>query len=161
MNGTCTKSVAGLMARGGYSLVEVMICTVIVAGMFTAAIHTLGAVRLSERQTVERARAHLLAEALMEELWRHAYDELDAFDGWSSAPPTRLDATPLTGFDGWTTEIAVGRVRADTPEQTRTGEYGLRRLTVTVQRNELVLAELSALRGRGLHKERPTGAIAP
>lgn len=147
--------------RHGYSLVEVMICVVIVGGMFAAAVHTLGAVRLGERQTSDRTGAHVLAQALLDELSRKPYDQIMDYDGWSASPPTRLDGTPLEGVDDWTCQIHVMNVQANAVNDTTASDTGLMRITVRVQRGEVVLAEVAALRGRGLQKERPTGAIAP
>lgn len=153
---------AAVRGRRGYSLVEVMICVVIVGGMFAAAVHTLGAVRVGERQTSERTGAHVIAQALLDELTQKPYDEIQTYDGWSASPPTRLDGTPLDGFETWACHIDVAHVRPGAPDDTTTGgDTGLRRITVRVQHGERVLAELVALRGRGLSKERPTGAIAP
>ena len=148
-------------ARRGYSLIEVTICVLIVGGMFAAAIHTLGAVRLSERQTLDRSRAHMLAEALMDEMIQQDYDEVSNYDGRSHSPPIDREGMAMPGFTGWTRNVEVRHVDLDEPDQPVTDDTGLKHITVTVKRGDAMQAQLVALRGRGLHKERPTGAIAP
>lgn len=178
------SATASTTRQTGYSLVEVMVCVVIVGGMFAAAVHTLGAARLGEQQTTERTRGHMLAHALMDEILRQAYedpgdnavfgpepgeddgtrlafDDVDDYHEWSASPPTEADGTALEDFEGWTRRVVVAWVDPADPEQTRTYETGLKRITVTVERGRAKLAEVVALRSRALQKERAPGAAVP
>ena len=166
----------------GYSLVEVALCVVIVGGLFAAAMHTLGASRLGERQTIEHARAHALAQGLMDEILSRSYAPSDGdttstggenggmreyynyvgdYDGWVSHPPRKRDGTVIGGFDDWTRRVDVAWVDPSNPEQVLDDDSGLKRITVTVQRGEAILARTVALRSRATDKARPSGAIAP
>ena len=171
--------------HAAYSLVEVMITIVIIGGMFVAAMHTLGAARLGQRQTTDRARAHMLAQALMDEILRQAYeepngdpllgleadegldgtrssfDDVDDYDGWSGSPPRARDGRTIAGFELWQRVVTVEFVEPTLPSTTATQDAGLKRIRVAVKRGAATVTEMVALRSRALDARRASGAIRP
>ncbi|MCK4343309.1 MAG: hypothetical protein KAY37_16465 [Phycisphaerae bacterium] len=161
-------------AAGCYTLIEVVISTVVVSVMLVAALHAVGAARLGLRQIGNHSRGVLLAQDLMTEILqqhyadpvyglgsfgvdgdeattgdRSLYDDVDDYDGWQVAPPQYKDGTEIT----WATEyerlVEVAWVLPSNPQQTSGSETGVKRITVTVSHDGAEVAELTALRTTG------------
>ena len=159
-------------ARRGLTLAEAVVSMLIVSVMLVAALNTVGASRKMQKKTVDRSRGFLLAENLMSEILRQAYeapdlapgsfglegvaevgdgsrslwDDVDDYDGWSAAPPERKDGTEISGFDGWTRSVEVRWV---SPEDISLGlltDTGVKRVVVTVTDGATVVVSLVAIR---------------
>ena len=171
--------------RRAYSLVEVMICVLIVGGLFVAALQTLSAARVSQRQTTQRSRAQMLAQAMIEEIvtqpyldpqaragfgpepdetddeTRRAFDDVDDYHKWTATPPETATGAALDGFAGWTRRVAVHHADPNRPEQSMQADTGLKRIVVTVKHRSAVLAKVAALRSRAWPDDHRPELIKP
>ena len=154
-------------AAAGFSLVEAVICTLVVAVMLIAALNTLGASRSTQLRLVMQARAIHLADQLLSEVRQQAYldpqtpgnalgpdgesrgdfDDADDYHGWSSDPPQARDGSTLDAA-GYVRQVIVEWVdpKTLTPADADTG---LKRVVVTVSFGERELARLQTLRSAG------------
>lgn len=154
---------------GAFSLVEVTVSMVIIAGMLVAALSAVGASRLSQQRTSEYSRGQLLAESLMAEILRQDYldpndtpvfgcesgeststradfDDVDDYDGWSSTPPVAKDGTQLMGLSGWQRSVNVQWVNPTDTGEVKSSESNAKRITVTVSCNNKQVGSLVAIR---------------
>ena len=81
---------------------------------------------------------------------RSDFDDVDDYDGWEKSPPRRKDGTKWKELTGWTRLVSVVRVEPGDPTQTAAAESGVKRITVTVKRGDIVMATLTALATAGL-----------
>jgi hypothetical protein len=166
-------------------MVEAAIATLVVSIMLVAALNTIGAARTGERKMGDRARGMLLAQALMAEILqqdyeepvdtplfgreasegagnRAAYDDVDDYHGWKSAPPEYRDGTQIPNLTEWERTVTVVWADLNDLTQTSASATGVKRITVTVSRSGLPTAELVAIRTGALKLFKiEQGAIAP
>lgn len=159
--------------RRAISLAECVIAVALVGLMLTTALNSSTASRNAMNNAADVQRATLLANDLLDEILRCAYedetgggslgvnsgenatqrwtfDDVDDYHGWTSTPPRRRDGTSMTQYAGWTRAVIVQWVSAGAPNIGLVSESGVKRITVSVSRNGLLLAEVRALRARGL-----------
>jgi len=159
----------GPATRGGFTLVEAVLSTVIVSVMLVAALSTIGASRLIQQKVSLSSRGRLLAESLLAEIIQQAYqdpdetvafgpesgeqtnnrsdfDDVDDYHGWSQSPPTNKDGSTIAEASGWKRTVTVSWVDPGAPAQTETSESGAKRITVTVSRSNVTYATLVAVR---------------
>ncbi len=165
------------MPRRSFTLVEAVISIVLVGVMLVAAINTLGATAVSKRSIEQQMLGDSLAQDLMAEILNEAYeepddapnfgresgegvgsrvswDDVDDYAGWSKSPPKAKDDTVLSGFDAWTRSVEVVWVKpADLNTVTGT-KTGVKRISVTVSRNDSPATELVAIRTQAWPKGR-------
>jgi hypothetical protein len=149
--------------RGGFTLIEAAITTVIIGVGCLAMLQLLGAGTVANGEGTELTTAMNLAgnvrecltgvsfcDPLVKDNWGpepdetdlDAYDDLDDFDGKSFTPPidTRRDSLG-TSYDGWTQTVKVESVKPDDlttvmPHLTLEPQYRpTSRVTVTVLRH--------------------------
>lgn len=162
-------------ARRSLSLVEIVISTAITSLMLVAALEAVGSARTGMKRIGDRAVCTLLAEDLMVEVLeqdyadphygpgsigvggdesgtgdRSLYDDVDDYDGWRSTPPEQKDGAPLDWANDFERRVHVVWVDADDFASVAGSETGVKRITVTVLRNDVALAELTALRTAGV-----------
>lgn len=158
-------------ARAGLSLIEVVISTLLVGLVVVGALNSVGAVIRGRMHTGDAGKARHLAVLLMCEILPKAYedsdglsllgvdlpedpnvrsgfDDVDDYHNWSSSPPTDVNGNPLPGYVGWERSVVVEWVSLEDPATTVMSGQGVKRITVTVKRNGVVLAQLTALRTR-------------
>jgi prepilin-type N-terminal cleavage/methylation domain-containing protein len=158
-------------SRRAFSLLEVVVATLIVGLMIVVALKALGAVTHSSQSFGNRAIALGLAEDLMAEIVQAAYsdpdedpafgreasesasprtqfDDVDDYHNWNRQPPQARDGTPLADRDDWRRRVTVERVAANNPDQVSAGstDTGVKRIHVFVEYRDEVLIELVALR---------------
>ncbi|OHB66544.1 MAG: hypothetical protein A2V70_05325 [Planctomycetes bacterium RBG_13_63_9] len=121
-------------SAAGFSLVEVMISTLLIGLVLVAALRCLGAALRAGVSTSRQGQAVLLAEGLMAEIlqnpylepddaaaWgaegsaeqdgtRAAFDDVDDYDDWSASPPESKDGTVLSDLGSWQRTVTVGHV---------------------------------------------------
>jgi MSHA pilin protein MshD len=156
-----------------FTLVEAVICTLIVGVMLVGAISTIGASRRSQQGLSDRAAARLLAADLLAEILTKAYaepdgansigpdageqsqsratfDDVDDFHNYEETPPKDLAAAVIPGSEKWSRRVRVEHVNSDNPDQTSLTPTGLKRITVTVTitRDGEPLAQRSAIRAQ-------------
>lgn len=155
--------------RRGMTLAESAICVAIVGGALVAALSTVGAARASESKIADRALGSTLARALMSEILllpyieptgtptfgpesgesgsnRAAFDDVDDYHGWSASPPQTKDGAKRAAIAGWREEVRVEYVAGGDLQTPAVSDTGLKRITVTISRNDVTLATLVALR---------------
>jgi prepilin-type N-terminal cleavage/methylation domain-containing protein len=152
----------------GFTLVESLICVVIVGVMLVAALRAVGASNSSQLRTANRAVGSMLAQALMDEIMLQAYEnstsptfgpesgesaranfnDVDDYNNWNESPPKNLDATTMSNMTGWSRSVAVAWVSSSNPNQPSSTETGVKRMVVTVKRNNVTCGVRTALRTR-------------
>lgn len=153
----------------GFTLVEAVISIIIVAGMFIAALNTVGAARTTQYKINEQRRGNMWAQALMSEILAQSYqepveassfgvespetktsrihwDDVDDYDDWSSSPPQDKDGNPIANADGWTRSVVIEQVHPSNLSAAMATDSGVRRITVTVHHGVRVICSLVALR---------------
>jgi type II secretory pathway pseudopilin PulG len=155
-----------------FTLVEAVVCTLIVGIILVAAIATLGASKRAQKSSGDRASAQLLADDLLAEItakayadpdlagafgidpgeqWssRRTFDDVDDYDGYTETPPKDPAGVPIPGYERWTRSVRVERIVSGNPDQTSGVETGAKRITVTVTANDTVIATRTAVRTSG------------
>jgi type II secretory pathway pseudopilin PulG len=156
-------------ARRAFSMIEATIATLIVGGMLVAAITAVGGSARARQTMTDRELGALLAQQLMSEILplayeepdeviafgrepsesagsRAAYDDVDDYDGWSASPPQDKAGNDLPNLDGWKRSVTVELTSPDDMTQKAASDLGLKRITVTVSRNDVDAATLVAVR---------------
>lgn len=153
----------------------------IVAGVLVASLGTFGAIGRARQSQVQRAEALSLAERMMAEIvqcyfqdpsgatiigrddgetTRAAFDDVDDYDNWQAAPPTRRDGTALPGYAGWKIKVRVRHVLPDTANVESSTVTGLKRIRVTVMTRDDIEHTLVALRSSGgAYEQVPTSTV--
>jgi len=167
--GVSTRKVVRATYGAGFTIVEAVISTIIVAVMLVAALSTVGASRVVQQETSLAERGRLLAEALLAEILRQQYqepgksvafgpegdestatradfDDVDDYNGWSVSPPVAKDGTALANAAGWQRSVTVAWVVPKEPAQAAGVETYVKRITVTAKLNNVTHATLVALR---------------
>lgn len=63
---------------------------------------------------------------------RSEFDDVDDYENWSASPPQTKDGTDLTGYEGWTRQVAVHYVSLAALDNPIFTDEGCKRITVTV-----------------------------
>jgi len=155
--------------RAGISLIEVAICTALVGVLIVGAMSSVGAVLRGRMATGESIRAGQLATQRLTEIQAQAYlepeeaplfgvetgenaaarttwDDVDDYHLWSASPPQDRNGVPLPGTTGWQRDVTVEWADAADPSSNAGSDQGVKRITVTVQRNGQVVAQEMAIR---------------
>ncbi len=153
-------------ARRGFSLLEVSICSLLVAVLMIASLRCMGAIVVGRELTAQKGIAEQLAEELMTEIMQKSYkdsflplfglealevgyvngprnyfDDVDDYNNWSVSPPRNRDNSNRSNLSGWRREVSVAWVTRANPNQTSITDTGLKRIIVTVKRNNQTLAQ--------------------
>lgn len=156
--------------HAGWSLIEVVVASLVGGIMLAGAMLTLSAALRSALWASRTAQAVALAKDLMEDvlqasyrdpdgnpIWgieepsatnRLALDDVDDYAGWTELPPQARDGTPLEGVSGWQREVSVANVDPNDlgiPLATN-DDRGVRRIQVVVKYQGQTLTELTALK---------------
>ena len=177
------------LPRGGFSLVEASIGTLIVGILIAVSLTVLGAARAGQLKIADRVRGQQLALDLMNEILRKeylepddpplfgpegteatkgrvAFDDVDDYAGWTQSPPQTRSGVPLSDFDGWTRSVAVEWADPNDLSRTSVTPTDIKRITVTVQHGTVPVARTVAIRTAGWAQTVPqnqdaTGNRAP
>ncbi len=164
-------SMAGGDAKRALSMIEVALSTVIIAVVLLSAMNMVGAAGMSMSSMANRATGTLLAEQLMAEILEQAYeerslepgsfgteaveavpgdrslyDDVDDYDTWSASPPQNKDGTLIPDRSDWRRSVAVAYVNPSNLTQTVESSSGVKRVTVTVSFNNVLVTAIVALR---------------
>lgn len=165
------RSRAKSASRRGWTLLEVSICTLLVGLVLASAMQAFGSVLRSRASISDRARAVQLAGQLLTEILdcryidegasplfgpeatevgttRTLYDDVDDYNGWSETPPKDKTGTTLPNLTGWQREVVVEWVDPANPATVSLTDQNVKRVTVTVKKNSVVLGRQVALRTR-------------
>jgi len=166
-----------LARRRGFSMVEAVFCVVLVGGLVVVSLDTLGASKVAQRSLGDRTRGSLLASALMSEIlsqsyedpnqspiWgresgespllRSTFDDVDDYINWSASPPLNRDGTSIPGLSGWRQSVTVDWVDQSDLNTPWVSGSGVKRVTVTITHNNVVVATLV-----GVKTGTPTGSL--
>lgn len=176
---TKRSSADGVRTERAFTLAETVISTLLVGGLLVVALNTVGDATLGRQKIGDRGRAQLLAQDLMAEILGQAYkepvdpptfgrepsesggarvdyDDVDDYHGWDSSPPEYKDGTAMTGLTGWRRTVTVEYVDPNDLTHTVAGDQGIKRITLTVSRNDLVLGSLTAVRTAATDQSQPS-----
>jgi type II secretory pathway pseudopilin PulG len=169
---------AGPRPVRGFSIVEAVLSTLVIGVMLVAVLNAVGGARAAQAWNADRLRATALASDLLAEIVDKAYrspsgnwligpeadevlalaiggarsnlDDVDDYENWSESPPANANRTAIPGYSGWTRSVRVAWVNLNDPRAVSASPTGLKRITVTVRRKGVKLAELTALRALGV-----------
>jgi len=152
--------------RRGFSLLEVSISSLLVAVLMIASLRCMGAIVVGRERTAQNAIAEQLADELLSEImeksykdWylplfglealelgygngpRNYFDDVDDYNNWSASPPRNRDNSSRSNLSGWRREVSVAWVTRANPNQTSITDTGLKRIIVTVKRDNQILAQ--------------------
>lgn len=157
------------LLRRAFTLIEAVISTVIVAVMFAAAVHTVGAAKITQRKSSLVGQGQMLTESLLSEILqqsyqepgathvfgreadesetlRAAYDDVDDYHGWTESPPVDKDGTALPNSAHWRRTVTVEWVNPMDPQQIQGSESGAKRVTVVATFGDAPQATLVAIK---------------
>jgi hypothetical protein len=141
----------------------------IVGMMAVATLNGLGAATRSADSIGNRAIATGLADELLSEILQQPYsdpdgsavfghetsesttlrfgfDDVDDYDAWTASPPQFRDGTNIPNRTNWRQRVAVTLVNPANPAQTSNTDQGAKRIRVTIEFKNQVLADESAIR---------------
>jgi type II secretory pathway pseudopilin PulG len=158
-------------SRAGFTLVEVVLSTLIVSLMLVGALTAVGASAAGRQVIADRSRGAMLAQELAEEIischyadpddpnhfgpeadeaGRADFDDVDDFREWSASPPVGPDGQARPYLDGWTRSVRVARVGTlSDSAQVSASDQGMRQIVVTVTRRDKPVAQVTVWRGDG------------
>jgi len=155
--------------RHGFTLIEAVISTVIVAVMFVAALNTVGASRVTQLKAALVGQGRMFAEALMTEILqqsyqepegayvfgretgelaasRAAYDDVDDYHGWTETSLTDPNGTALPNAANWKRTVTVEWIDPAAPEQVSGTESGAKRIKVVAAFRNVPQATIVGIR---------------
>lgn len=167
--------------RSGFSLAESMVSVTLVGVLMVTSLQTMVSAKRRERDTAERLAGQQIAAAMMSEILlqafkepqasppsvfgpesgesngnRSLFDDVDDFHGWADSPPVDRSGNTIPGLTGWTRNVVVQDVDAETLAPTLATNSGLKRITVTVSRAGITLGTVVGFRGAGWVRTLPS-----
>ncbi len=157
-------------SAAGFTMVEVVLATLLVSLTLVAALNAVGAARAAETRIAEHGKALHAAHQLMAEILQQEYadplygpgsvgvgsdedtgnrslfDDVDDYDNWTATPPQQRDGTPVPGLEGYAESVQVKWVQAADRVSTSNGETGVKRIVVSVTHSERLVVTLVAYR---------------
>jgi MSHA pilin protein MshD len=167
-----------------YTLVEVVVSSLVVSIMLAAALQAVATSRIGLSKMGGVSRAMLYAQDLMSEILQQLYtdpdgglgtfglgsaentgdrsqfDDVDDYDGWAASPLQYKDGSTVSGTARFERRVHVAWVLPDNAKQLSGVETGVKRITVEVLLDGDVTAEITALRTSGWPEEMSTAAVA-
>jgi type II secretory pathway pseudopilin PulG len=161
---------ACLLPEGGFTIVEAVVATAIVAGMCVTALTTVAFSVRYQGKSADRAFGGMLAQAMIDEIMTQAYqdpnytsvtlgpdpgesttsrtnwNDVGDYNGWSESPLQNKDGSIIPNTAGWQRSVVVAWVQTSNPLQTSATETGCKRIIVTVAHNGITVATRTALR---------------
>ena len=149
----------------GFTIVEVTISTIIVSVMMVGAIRGVAACKTMRYRMAERARGQLLAMDLLSEVLQQSYSPpatpdptgptragwtcVDDYNSYVESPPTTKAGNTIPDVTGLTRTVTVSWMDPVALVSTASTNTGVKQITVTVQRGNLVLASAAGYRTLG------------
>ncbi len=81
---------------------------------------------------------------------RADFDDVDDYHGWTATPPEQKDGTTIPNLTGWTRGVGIERLDPATHLLAPASELGLKRITVGVAHDGVLVTKLVAFKGAGL-----------
>jgi prepilin-type N-terminal cleavage/methylation domain-containing protein len=157
-------------SRKAFSLVEVVIAIAIIGVMLVGALSAVSASRTSQFRISRLRQAHLLAQALIAEIVQQDYeeaggtfgpdsgetggtranfDDVDDYNGWSQSPPQDAAGTILSEFAAYRRRVTIEYLNPGNLLNTSAVDFGIKRITVSIDVNDNELVSLTAVRTIG------------
>ena len=155
--------------RKGFSLVEVLVASMLTAMLALGAMTTIGAVARTRFQVAQRLKSHNMAQQLMEEVLKANYsdpagantnngldpyessakrsnfDDVDDFNGWNATPPVDANGIALPDCTDWRREVIVTWTQPGNLIETRS-DTGLKKICVRITAPDGMQTEIFSLR---------------
>lgn len=161
-----------------FSLAETVVSVALVGGLLVVALNTVGDATLGRQKLGDRGRGQLLAQDLMTEILRQSYedpddtptfgpetsestgsragfDDVDDYTGWSASPPQKKDGAGTSDGPAWQRSVTVEYVAVNDLTTVVESDQGVKRITVTVTRNDLVMCSLVSVRTNAADESQP------
>ncbi len=155
--------------HSAFTLAESLVSMLIIAGLLVVALNTVGDATVGRQNIGDRSRGQLLAQDLMVEILAQAYeepvdvpffgpeapetstsradyDDVDDYDRWEASPPQKKDGTEIPDSTGWRRKVTVEYTDPDNLVAKMVSDTGVKRITVTVEHNDIVVASMVAIR---------------
>jgi prepilin-type N-terminal cleavage/methylation domain-containing protein len=155
--------------RGGFSLIELIISTLIMGVVLVTALKCVGSVVQSRTFVGDQVIGAALAQDLMAEILSQPYldpddppvfgregsesggdridfDDVDDYDAWDRTAPEQKDGTKLAGRNDWRRAVAVDYVSPTNLTTTVGTDQDVKRVTITVSKDGRVMATLVGIR---------------
>jgi hypothetical protein len=141
----------------------------IIAGLLVVALNTVGDATVGRENIGDRSRGQLLAQDLMAEILAQAYeepvdvasfgpeapetsaartdyDDVDDYHGWEASPPQKKGATDIPDSTDWRRKVTVEYTDPNNLVAKMMSDTGVKRITVTVEHNDIEVASMVAIR---------------
>jgi MSHA pilin protein MshD len=162
-----TASLSTRRPRSGFTFTEVLVSVLLVSTVLIGATNLLGNVVRGRTSIARSVRAQQYAQQLMVEVMDTAYeegsflgkdfffvfpetrsqfDDVDDFDGLDESPLQNRAGVTTPNTSGWRRRVAVAWVSPANPQTVVGSDQGVKRITITVERNGTVMAQLIGLR---------------
>lgn len=154
-------------SRRGITMAETIVSTLLVGMVLVGTIQVVGPTVRSGTVMADKVIASNLARELSDEIAtkyftspetddlefigeesgknRDKLDDIDDYHGLSNSPPELSDESELKNLDAWTRSVKVSHADLNNPSIDSGTYTGLKRVTVTVQKNGVTLAEVVSL----------------
>jgi len=159
------RSVKAVQRRAGYTLVEVTMSTLIAGILLVTSMNMTGYTTRSQLANKDRARAQLVAKAMLAEIMelpyedpndppifgaetgevRSSFDDVDDYNNLSDAPPVDKQGNAVAGGIGLTQAVTVSLADPENLVTTSGTDQGVKRLTVTVSGNGITLTNMATV----------------
>lgn len=156
----------------GFSLIEVVISTMLVGLVLVGAVQALGGLVRGRASVAELDRAKVLATDLLAEVLeneyadpdeppvfgaessensatRAAFDDIDDFQSWDATPPVDRAGAALANGAGWRRKVVVDYVDPNNLNATVVGDQGVKRIQVEVYKDGTLQATQTSYRTSG------------
>lgn len=166
-------------APRGYSLVEVVVSSLIVGGLLAGALDVVGGVYATHRTAADRFQELQLAELLLAEIaalpyedpqqpggpigvesgestaTRQTLDDVDDYHLWNRLPAEAIDGSVLPGAAGWRRQVSVVYIDPSTGA-TLSDDLGAKKIVVSVTAPGGAVVSLETIRSKwGALEQRP------
>jgi hypothetical protein len=150
-------------------MAECLVSILLVAGLVVVALDAAGGAMVGRQRIGDRSRGQLLAQDLMTEILaqryeepvdapsfglegtevttkRDEFDDVDDYHGWQGAPPQRKGGVEMPEHSDWRREVIIEYADPYNLLATLATDSGIKRITVTVKKNDIVVASMVAIR---------------
>lgn len=132
------------LRRGGFTLIEASLATIIIGVGFVAVLQLLAAGSMANMGAMELTTGANLARNVNEFLLQKKYADLPTYNGRRYSPPKDSRGQDLDDYSGWEQALTVSSVNADRLTQTEVNSSPKAvRVTVAVSHNNAKVCEVS------------------
>jgi prepilin-type N-terminal cleavage/methylation domain-containing protein len=144
-----TYEIRPMKCKAGFSLIEVLIATVLIGLAVAALLGASRAFTIANASGADLSTAEFLIEQIRERTALLSFDGLNGFaSGSPFSPPISADGSPLNDFAGFTQQVTVENVSAANFEQVVAVPSDFVRVTVRVLLNSREISSVRWIRAR-------------